>query len=133
MTRGSAPLLPRGERALTSPPSFAQVNKKPYARPDMIWKGGSSRVFRVMNTANEIYAVKRVQLDKVDAETMAGYMNEIGLLKRLEGNARIIRLYDSEVKSGAGGTKGSLMLVMECGEIGAWTRSGRWPVWGEGR
>ncbi|EIW59219.1 kinase-like protein [Trametes versicolor FP-101664 SS1] len=70
-----------------------------------------------MNAQNEIYAVKHVRLDKVDAETMAGYMNEIGLLKRLEGNARIIRLYDSEVKSGAGGTKGSLMLVMECGEI----------------
>lgn len=119
-----APPPPRRARAHQT--CFEQVNKKPYARLDMIGKGGSSRVFRVMNVANEIYAVKRVQLDKVDAETMAGYMNEIGLLKRLEGNARIIRLYDSEVKSGAGGTKGCLMLVMECGEIGACRR--RRPV-----
>lgn len=110
---------PSSRRARAHHGSFEQVNKKPYARLDMIGKGGSSRVFRVMNAQNEIYAVKHVRLDKVDAETMAGYMNEIGLLKRLEGNARIIRLYDSEVKSGAGGTKGSLMLVMECGEIGA--------------
>jgi serine/threonine-protein kinase TTK/MPS1 len=94
------------------------VSKKAYARLDLIGKGGSSRVYRVMNNANEIYAIKRVSLDKTDAETMNGYMNEIALLKRLNGNSRIIRLVDSEVKPGPGGTKGHLMLVMECGEIG---------------
>ncbi|KAF8964284.1 kinase-like domain-containing protein [Flammula alnicola] len=83
----------------------------------MIGKGGSSRVFRVLNHANELYAIKRVSLDKTDAETMSGYMNEIALLKRLEGNSRIIRLIDSEVKPGPGGSKGHLLLVMECGEI----------------
>jgi len=88
-----------------------------YARLDMIGKGGSSRVYRVMNGANEIYAIKRVSLDKTDADTMSGYMNEIALLKRLEGNGRIIRLVDSELKSGLGGSKGHLLLVMECGEI----------------
>lgn len=70
-----------------------------------------------MNPANELYAIKRVALDKTDAETMAGYMNEIALLKRLDGNPRIIRLIDSEVKPGPGGTKGHLLLVMECGEV----------------
>jgi hypothetical protein len=94
------------------------VSKKAYARLDLIGKGGSSRVYRVMNNANEIYAIKRVSLDKTDTETMSGYMNEIALLKRLSGNSRIIRLVDSEVKPGPGGTKGHLMLVMECGEIG---------------
>lgn len=93
------------------------VNKKAYARLDMIGKGGSSRVFRVLNHANELYAIKRVSLDKTDSETMSGYMNEIALLKRLEGNHRIIRLIDSEVKAGPGGSKGHLLLVMECGEI----------------
>lgn len=94
------------------------MNKKAYARLDLIGKGGSSRVYRVMNGANEIFAIKRVSLDKTDADTMSGYMNEIALLKRLEGNSRIIRLLDSELKPGPGGSKGHLMLVMECGEIG---------------
>ncbi|GBE84902.1 predicted protein [Sparassis crispa] len=93
------------------------VNKKAYARLDLIGKGGSSRVYRVMNGTNEIYAIKRVALDKTDAETMSGYMNEIALLKRLEGNSRIIRLMDSELRPGPGGSKGHLLLVMECGEI----------------
>jgi serine/threonine-protein kinase TTK/MPS1 len=94
------------------------VNKKAYARLDMIGKGGSSRVYRVMTMQNEIYAIKRVSLDKTDAETMGGYMNEIALLKRLNGNNRIIQLVDSELRAGPGGSKGHLLLVMECGEIG---------------
>jgi serine/threonine-protein kinase TTK/MPS1 len=84
----------------------------------MIGKGGSSRVYRVINNANEIFAIKRVSLDKTDNDTMNGYMNEISLLKRLDGNNRIIRLIDSELKAGPGGSKGNLLLVMECGEIG---------------
>lgn len=111
-------------RPAPAPPAAAPVrnhnivvNKKIYARLDLIGKGGSSRVYRVMNASNEIYAIKRVSLDKADAETISGYMNEIGLLKRLEGNNRIIQLFDSEVKAGPGGGKGHLMLVMECGEV----------------
>ena len=45
-------------------------------------------------------------------------MNEIALLKRLNGNNRIIQLVDSELRAGPGGSKGHLLLVMECGEIG---------------
>ena len=93
------------------------VNKKVYHRLDMIGKGGSSKVYRVMNSSNEIYAIKRVSLDKTDDETINGYMNEISLLRRLEGNRRVIRLIDHESK-GSGSSKGSLVLVMECGEIG---------------
>jgi serine/threonine-protein kinase TTK/MPS1 len=79
-----------------------------------------------MDNSNEIFAIKRVSLDKTDKESMNGYMNEIALLKRLDGNHRIIRLIDSEVKGGAGGSKGHLMLVMECGEIGGLVSAFRW-------
>lgn len=84
----------------------------------MIGRGGSSRVYRVLSPSNEMLALKRVGLDQTDQETMNGYMNEIALLRRLEGNSRIIRLYDSEVKAGPNGSKGQLYLLMECGEIG---------------
>lgn len=101
-----------------SAPRSILVNKKSYIRLDMIGKGGTSRVFRVLSTANELFAIKRVSLDKTDPETMSGYQNEISLLKRLNGNKRIIRLVDSELKGGPAGSKGHLLLVMECGEIG---------------
>lgn len=97
---------------------LVQVNKKQYARLDMIGKGGSSRVFRVITPSNEIFALKKVSLDKSDVDTVNGYMNEIQLLKRLEGNQRIIRLVDSEVKVSSVANRGNLLMVMECGEIG---------------
>ncbi|GJE91746.1 Pkinase-domain-containing protein [Phanerochaete sordida] len=99
-------------------PKTMFVNKRVYQRLDLLGKGGSSRVYRVMDqTSNEIYALKRVALDRTDPESMNGYMNEIALLKRLDGNHRIIRLIDSEVRRAGGGSKGVLHLLMECGEI----------------
>ncbi|KAK7056747.1 Serine/threonine kinase mps1 [Paramarasmius palmivorus] len=93
------------------------VNRKLYARLDMVGKGGSSRVYRVMDGDNNIFAIKRVNLENTDGDALQGYMNEIALLNRLAGNSRIIRLLDSEVKPGSGNSKGHLFLVMECGEI----------------
>ena len=130
-TRIVVPVQPVGARNImvSIPPSRLmhiyyndepKVNRKVYARLDMIGKGGSSRVYKVLNNNNQMYAVKRVSLDRTDQETMSGYMNEISLLKRLEGNHRIIRLIDSEVKAGPDGSKGHLTLVMELGEIGAY-------------
>ncbi|EJC97891.1 kinase-like protein [Fomitiporia mediterranea MF3/22] len=92
------------------------VGKKVYYRLDLIGKGGSSRVFRVVSTSNEIYAIKRVSLEKSDEDTVGGYLNEIALLKRLDGNKRIIRIIEHEVKN-VGTSKGSIQIVMECGEI----------------
>ncbi|KAI0035205.1 kinase-like domain-containing protein [Vararia minispora EC-137] len=80
-------------------------------------KGGSSRVYRVLSQDSELFAIKRVALDKNDPDTMASYMNEISLLKRLNGNERIIRLIDSEVQNNNRGRQNFLYLVMECGEI----------------
>lgn len=75
-------------------------------------------MFRVITPSNEIFALKKVSLDKSDVDTVNGYMNEIQLLKRLEGNQRIIRLVDSEVKVSSVANRGNLLMVMECGEIG---------------
>ena len=102
----SEPILVGGEDEVANVPVSEVrtrnliVSKKAYARLNLIGKGGSSHVYRVTNNVNETYAIKRVSLDKTDAETMSGYTNEIALLKRLSGNSRIIRLVDSEVKPG---------------------------------
>ena len=96
-----------------------QIGTKPFTRLDMIGRGGTSRVYKVVSPKNDILALKRVQIDPSDHETMKGYMNEIALLKRLDGNDRIIRLIDSDTKT-SGPNKGLLFLLMELGEIGTW-------------
>ena len=76
-------------------------------------------MWRVMTGNNEVYAMKRVALDRVDRDGIASYVNEIALLKRLDGNRRIIKLIDSELKPPSPNAKNVLTLVMELGEIGA--------------
>ncbi|KAB5589333.1 Serine/Threonine-kinase TTK/MPS1 [Ceratobasidium theobromae] len=90
-------------------------NKQEYSVVDLIGRGGSSKVYKVISPNNKILAMKRVRLDsKVDEETLRGYINEMQLLKRLEGNERIIKLIDSQA---AGRGARYLVMVMELGEI----------------
>ncbi|EJD51621.1 kinase-like protein [Auricularia subglabra TFB-10046 SS5] len=90
------------------------VNKKQYQRLDVLGKGGSSRVYRVLGQGQELLALKRVGLESADDQTVQGYLNEIQLLRRLDGNKRIIRLLDSEVQIIGG--KRVLFMIMEAGE-----------------
>lgn len=77
--------------------SPAQVRKKRYQRLDVIGRGGTSKVFRVLEeTSSRIFALKRVSLEQADSETVKGYQNEIQLLNRLADKPGIIRLYDHE-------------------------------------
>ncbi|KAG8920138.1 Dual-specificity kinase, spindle pole body (SPB) duplication and spindle checkpoint function [Tulasnella sp. 417] len=89
------------------------VHRKVYQRLECIGKGGSSRVYRVVSPENAIYAIKRVSLENADPATIESYKNEIALLRRLEGNKRIIRLIEYDATS----SKKNLLMVMECGEV----------------
>ena len=75
------------------------MNKRNYTRLNLLGKGGSSKVYRVLGQDHELYALKRVQVDRNDHETLKSYMNEIALLRRLQGHARIIQLVETEVKN----------------------------------
>lgn len=74
-----------------------QVNGKAYARAGILGKGGSSRVYRVLDEKNNLFAIKKVDISKNDHESRASFINEIHLLEKLRGNAQIIRLVDSEI------------------------------------
>ncbi|ODQ52266.1 Pkinase-domain-containing protein [Saitoella complicata NRRL Y-17804] len=89
------------------------LNGRVYTRLDIIGRGGSSKVFKVITPNNRIFALKKVSFDKADYQAIAGYKNEIALLNKLKGNERIVTLFDSEIND----AKGYLMMLMECGEI----------------
>ncbi|KAL1924075.1 uncharacterized protein VTP21DRAFT_7110 [Calcarisporiella thermophila] len=89
------------------------INGRPFTRLEIIGRGGSSKVFKVMDPKGRIFALKRVSFDRADAATIESYINEINLLKRLTNNERIIKLYDAEVNR----EKGYLLMLMEYGEI----------------
>ncbi|XP_053316050.1 dual specificity protein kinase TTK [Spea bombifrons] len=95
------------------------VKGRPYAVLKQIGTGGSSKVFQVMDDKKHLYAIKYVNLEEADQQTIESYQNEISHLNRLQQHCdKIIRLYDYEI------TEQHIYMVMECGNIdlNSWLR-----------
>lgn len=98
------------------PDSLVTVNRRPYLILEMVGKGGSSKVFKVLSQEMKILALKRVKVPSGCVNfnaTIDSYANEIGLLKKLRGSPTIIELYDAEVRREVG----MIQLIMEYGDI----------------
>ncbi|OBT66423.1 TTK protein kinase [Pseudogymnoascus sp. 23342-1-I1] len=90
-----------------------RVNGKSYTRLEILGRGGSSKVWRVMAENGKIYALKRVSLENADENAVRGYKGEIDLLKKLEGNDRVVTILDYEMND----EKKMLSVLMEMGEL----------------
>jgi serine/threonine-protein kinase TTK/MPS1 len=95
------------------PKETVEVNGVAYVKLDCIGRGGSSKVFRVIAPDHKIYALKRVNLKRCDADSVQQYSNEITLLESLRGKSNIIQLIDYEINRAAK----AILVVMEMGEI----------------
>uniref|UniRef100_H0WDX0 Protein kinase domain-containing protein n=1 Tax=Cavia porcellus TaxID=10141 RepID=H0WDX0_CAVPO len=88
------------------------VKGRIYSILKQIGSGGSSKVFQVLNEKKQIYAIKYVNLEEADNQTIESYRNEIAYLNKLQQHSdKIIRLYDYEL------TDNYIYMVMECGNI----------------
>lgn len=88
------------------------INGRVFTVLKQIGSGGSSKVFQVLNDKNQLYAVKYVNLEEADQQTVESYKNEIAHLSKLQQHSdKIIRLYDYEI------TDQRIYMVMECGNI----------------
>ncbi|XP_030012957.1 dual specificity protein kinase Ttk [Sphaeramia orbicularis] len=86
----------------------------------MIGRGGSSKVYQVLDHKKQLFAVKFVDLEEADAQTIESYKNEIEHLNHLQQYSdQIIKLYDYEI------TSNYIYMVMECGnlDLNTWLRN----------
>ncbi|KAG7240613.1 hypothetical protein INR49_026668, partial [Caranx melampygus] len=86
----------------------------------MIGRGGSSKVYQVLDHKKQLFAVKYVDLEEADAQTIESYKNEIDHLNHLQQYSnQIIKLYDYEI------TNSYIYMLMECGNIdlNTWLRN----------
>lgn len=90
-----------------------RVNGKIYRVLQLIGRGGSSKVFRVIDAEGQIFALKKVNLKNLDEVTLSSYINEISLLKSFSNNPHIIQLIDSEMNK----EQACLYILMEYGEV----------------
>ena len=61
-------------------------------------------------------AIKRVDLSEVSETEADAFRNEVQLLQRLQGNKKIIKLFDYEERLNEEGNGTELFVVMEQGE-----------------
>ncbi|XP_023668766.2 dual specificity protein kinase Ttk isoform X1 [Paramormyrops kingsleyae] len=86
----------------------------------MIGRGGSSKVYQVLDHRKQLFAVKYVNLEEADIQTVASYKNEIEHLNHLQQYSdQIIKLYDYEI------TNSYIYMLMECGnlDLNTWLRN----------
>lgn len=82
---------------MAAPLQVISVNGKLYTKLKMIGRGGSCKVYMVLDCKHNLRALKCVDLEGADEVTVAGYRNEIALLQRLQHSPRwVIKLYDFE-------------------------------------
>lgn len=96
----SVPRLPDGSQSgfcFADATNIIHVNGVPYLRLDVIGRGGSSKVYKVLSRDYNIYALKRVRLNKKEGASLSNYANEITLLQKLRGKDHIIQLFDAEI------------------------------------
>ncbi|KAJ2817273.1 Dual-specificity kinase, spindle pole body (SPB) duplication and spindle checkpoint function [Coemansia erecta] len=94
------------------PKRVLSVNGRAYQKISITGRGGSSKVYKAMSAKHEIFAIKRVSFSRADVQAIEGYVNEIILLRKFEGNAHIVQLFDAEINK----ERGLLHMVMEFGE-----------------
>jgi serine/threonine protein kinase len=73
------------------------VNNKRYQLVSKIGQGGFSEVYHCISfkkNESKSYAIKKVDLSKLDQENISQVMNEIELLKKLQATNKVIQLFD---------------------------------------
>eukprot|EP00927_Polykrikos_kofoidii_P066049 TRINITY_DN61711_c0_g1_i1.p1 TRINITY_DN61711_c0_g1~~TRINITY_DN61711_c0_g1_i1.p1 ORF type:complete len:1024 (+),score=171.82 TRINITY_DN61711_c0_g1_i1:399-3074(+) len=104
---------------LSEPPASAgsrkskliDVNGVPYSQIQTIGRGGSSKVYQVLNPAGEVFALKRVSTES--PKQLEAFENEVSLLRHLKDHERVIQIVDAEVDR----DRGRIYIVMEIGDM----------------
>ncbi|AQZ11534.1 MPS1 (YDL028C) [Zygosaccharomyces parabailii] len=97
-------------KGLQTKRNITVVNDVEYEKIELLGRGGSSKVYKVKDNFNKIYALKRVVFDEFDDSSVSGFKGEIELLNKLKDQARVVKLLDYEMEPGV------LNLIMECGD-----------------
>eukprot|EP00474_Spongospora_subterranea_P005334 CRZ05792.1 hypothetical protein [Spongospora subterranea] len=103
---------PTAASAVSSPHRSVLVNGISYLILEMVGKGGSGQVYKVVGENKQIYAVKRVKLND-NPDALESIRNEIRLLQKLKGRPAIIELVDSQEAL----AQNVIWMVFEFGEI----------------
>ncbi|GMG25612.1 unnamed protein product [Ambrosiozyma monospora] len=80
--------------------SIITINSKDYECLDVVGTGGSSKVYRAKEkNGKRTYAIKVVTFDEHDESAVSEFKGEIGILKKLRNEKRVVKMIDYSFKS----------------------------------
>jgi serine/threonine-protein kinase TTK/MPS1 len=92
--------------------NYFSVNNIVYIKLEILGKGGSSKVYKILRQDKKIFALKKNKFDIFGIQIIHNFVNEITILKLLTGKTKIIQVHDAEVNF----KKKLFCIILELGE-----------------
>ena len=93
--------------------NFLLINNKTYLKLEMVGKGGSGKVYKIIRKDRKIFALKKSKIEENGLQMINNFINEITILKFLSGKRRIIQIQDAEINF----KKKLIFIILEFGEF----------------
>jgi len=92
--------------------TFLKINKKIYLKLELLGKGGSGKVYKILDEKNQILALKKTRTMNHDFEILHNCINEISILKTFYFQPRVIQIKNADISL----EDGNVFVVLEYGE-----------------
>ena len=92
--------------------NYFSINNIVYIKLEILGKGGSSKVYKILRQDKKVFALKKNKFDIFGIQIIHNFVNEITILKLLTGKTKIIQVQDAEVNF----KKKLFCIILELGE-----------------
>lgn len=91
---------------------FIRINQKKYLKLELLGKGGSGKVYKIIDENKQILALKKTKIPNREIEALHNCLNEISILKTLVHQPRVIQIKNADISF----ENGCVLIVLEYGE-----------------
>ena len=92
--------------------NYLHINGQIYLRLELIGKGGSGKVYKILRKDRKIFALKKNKIDQFNTQIAHNFINEIIILKLLSGKSSIVQIQDAEINF----EKKMVSIILEYGD-----------------
>jgi serine/threonine-protein kinase TTK/MPS1 len=76
---------------------IVEINRKHYLKLELIGRGGSGKIYKIMDFNKKIFALKITKINYCKIENLHDRINEISICKIFVSNSKIIQIKDADI------------------------------------